>query len=288
VARSSLPPRTPGPGEDPLPQAWGPFRLQRRLHRDWTHVLYAAEEIATSASVAVMVCHGEDESRSVPPFAAVERRTDKLRMVRHESLLPVVAAGEVEGRSYVRVEPVEGTRLGVQRGLEPDVAWSDVCAGMAGIAEAVGALHEHGLLLMAMSASDIVRRPDGRFVQHSFGLACPLQAPLRDNEVLGRPLWMSPEMILGGRTKPGAANDIYQVGAVLYSLLTGQPPFQSDNLQDLIRSILSKRPRPPRRFNREIPRALDRLVLKCLAKEPNKRFSSAGELALALHELGAP
>lgn len=266
MARSSPPPSFPDDGDDQLPLAWGPFRLQRKLHVGWTHTLYAAEEIATGQSVALMRAAGQAPSGSVPTPADVRSRVDRLRAIRHDNLVSIHTSGDVDGRPYVQLEPVAGPRLGEELKRETRLAPPLVCAGMGGIAEAVGALHAHGIFLKVMEPSDIVHASDGRFVQHEFGLACPFQAAREDSEALGRPLWMSPEQMLGVRAEDGVPTDIYQLGVVLYRLLTGQWPFQTDSLHDLMRSTLSKRPASLRRFSKMIPRALDRVVLRCLKK----------------------
>src|SRR6185295_18870173 len=150
-------------------------------------------------------------------------------------------------------------------------------------AEAIHYAHEQGILhrdlkpsnVLIDSATDQPRITD-------FGLAKRLNGESSltlTGQVLGSPNFMPPEQAGSGQGKIGRASDVYGLGAILYYLLTARPPFQADSLEGIVAQVVRSEPLTPRALNGAVPRDLETICLKCLAKEPQKRYATAGELA---------
>src|SRR6478752_8522333 len=153
---------------------------------------------------------------------------------------------------------------------------------IAKVARIVHYAHEHGILHRDIKPGNILLDKNGEPHLTDFGLARLVEAESTVTgtlEVLGTPSYMAPEQAAGETTKLGKATDVYGLGAVLYQLLTGQPPFAGGTTYETIKLLLDTEPRPPRSLNSKIDRELSTICLKCLEKNPKRRYSSA--LALA-------
>ena len=142
--------------------------------------------------------------------------------------------------------------------------------------------HEHGILHRDIKPGNILLDQSGEPHLTDFGLARLVETEstvTRTKEVLGTPSYMAPEQAVGETGKLTSATDVYGLGAVLYQLLTGQPPFAGGTTYETIRLLLDKEPRPPRQLNPKIDRDLSAICLKCLEKEPARRYASAELLA---------
>ncbi len=142
--------------------------------------------------------------------------------------------------------------------------------------------HEHGILHRDIKPGNILLDQKGEPHLTDFGLARLVETEstvTRTKEVLGTPSYMAPEQAVGETTKLTSATDVYGLGAVLYQLLTGQPPFAGGTTYETVKLLLETEPRPPRLLNPKIDRDLSTICLKCLEKDPKRRYSSA--LALA-------
>src|SRR5258707_6642784 len=153
---------------------------------------------------------------------------------------------------------------------------------IAKLARTVHHAHEHGILHRDIKPGNILLDTKGEPHLTDFGLARLIEAEstvTRTREVLGTPSYMAPEQAAGETTKLGKATDVYGLGAVLYQLLTNHPPFAGGTTYETIRLLLNTEPRKPRALNPKIDRELSTICLKCLEKDPKRRYSSA--LALA-------
>src|SRR5262249_42860744 len=153
---------------------------------------------------------------------------------------------------------------------------------VAKVARTVHYAHEHGILHRDIKPGNILLDKVGEPNLTDFGLARLVESEstvTRTIEVLGTPSYMAPEQAAGNNTKPTTATDVYGLGAVLYQLLTGHPPFAGGTTYETIKLLLETEPRPPRLWNPKVDRDLSTICVKCLEKDPTRRYSSASALA---------
>jgi hypothetical protein len=152
---------------------------------------------------------------------------------------------------------------------------------MADVADALEYAHAHGVIHRDIKPANLLLAPDGRLSVNDFGLARVLEQPgmTMTGEFVGTPAYMSPEQIAAGRTPLDHRTDIYSLGATLYELLTLRPPFAGERRDQVLAQILHKEPVPPRKVNRRVPVDLETICLKCLEKDPDRRYPTAKALA---------
>lgn len=157
----------------------------------------------------------------------------------------------------------------------------EVATMIADVAEALDHAHEHGVIHRDIKPSNLLLGPDGRLSINDFGLARMLEQPgmTVSGEFVGSPLYMSPEQITAGRVAIDHRTDIYSLGATLYELLTGQPPFPGQSRDQVLSQILHKEPSSPRKLDRKVPVDLDTICMKAIDKDPDRRYQTAGQLA---------
>jgi hypothetical protein len=154
-------------------------------------------------------------------------------------------------------------------------------AMIAEVADALHHAHQHGVTHRDIKPSNLLLSSDGRLSVTDFGLARMLERPgmTVTGEFVGTPAYMSPEQVTAGRIPVDHRTDVYSLGATLYELLTLQPPFQADGRDRLLAMVVQKEPKAPRSLDLKIPRDLETICLKCLEKDPDRRYQSAKELA---------
>src|SRR5438046_5136346 len=196
-------------------------------------------------------------------------------------IVPIYEVGERDGACYFSMGLVEGGQLDAVVKREP-IPIRHAAELIAKLARTVSYAHEHGILHRDIKPGNILL--DAKDEPHltDFGLARLVETEstvTRTREVLGTPSYMAPEQAVGNKAHLTSATDVYGLGAVLYQLLTGQPPFAGGTTYETIRLLLEREPRQPRFLNPKVDRDLSAICLKCLEKDPQRRYSSA--LALA-------
>jgi serine/threonine-protein kinase len=220
------------------------------------------------------------------------REAEAVAALQHPGIVQVHDAGEVEGRPYFTMELLEGGNLAdrIQGVPKPP---RHAAAMVATLAEAVQAAHECGIVHRDLKPGNILMTVSGTPKVTDFGLARWLDGRedlTISGALVGTPSYMAPEQARGNKVAIGPATDIYALGAILYELLTGRPPFRSDTASATLHQVVNEEPVPPRQLNPRVPRDAQTICLKCLHKEPHKRYASAQALAedLRRFERGEP
>jgi serine/threonine-protein kinase len=193
----------------------------------------------------------------------------------------IYEVGEHEGRPFFSLEFVPGGSLADKlRGVpQPPPAAAPLVETLA---QAIHVAHQHGIVHRDLKPANVLLAADGTPRISDFGLAKQLgtgPGQTQTGAILGTPSYMAPEQA-GGRSRTlGPAADIYALGALLYEMLTGRPPFMGETALDTMQQVLNQEPVPPRQLQPKVPRDLETICLKCLSKEPARRYASALDLA---------
>jgi WD40 repeat protein len=266
-----------------LPRAFGEYELLQEIARGGMGVVFRAEQRKLNRTVALkMILSGH-----LAGTGAIERFQREARAaanLEHAGIVPIFEVGEIDGQHYFTMQLVSGGSLQEQLRdgpLPPRTAARLVLQ----VAEAVQYAHERGIIHRDIKPHNVLlsgpRLDEAIPKLTDFGLARFVSGSgiTASGEALGTPSYMPPEQAAGQIDQISPRSDVYSLGALLYSLLTGRPPFQSADLYQILRQVREAEPVPPRQLNPEVPRDLETVWLQCLRKEPSRRYDSAQEMA---------
>lgn len=265
------------PPED-RPEAIGRFRIVGPLGEGGFGSVYRAYDPELDRTVALKVPRSGH-------FGAGERKrflreARSAAGLKHPGIVPVHEIGHEDGVPYIVSELIDGSTLDAWcRSARP--AFREMAELVARIADALAYAHRRKIVHRDVKPGNILIDRSGRPHLTDFGLARRDGADgslTLDGQILGTPAYMAPEQACGSNETTGARADVYSLGVVFYEMLTGGLPFQGD-AGTLLHQAVHARPRPPRRVNGRIPRDLEKIVLRCLAKQPGRRYATAAELA---------
>jgi serine/threonine-protein kinase len=273
-----------GASPPPLPTSEMPricgYDVQGVLGRGGMGVVYKAWHLRLNRPVALkMLLAG--------PYAGPEERERFLREAEaiaglcHANIVQVHDVGDLDGRPYFTMEYVEGGSLAQKLAGTPQPG-SQAAALLAAIAGAIQVAHQSGIVHRDLKPANILLMPDGTPKVTDFGLARRLEGDggLTVTGVpMGTPSYMAPEQARGQRDAIGPATDVYALGAILYEMLTGRPPFRAETAAVTLQQVVAEDPVSPSRLNARVPCDLETICLKCLHKEPGLRYGSAAGLA---------
>jgi serine/threonine protein kinase len=258
----------------------GDYELLEEVGRGGQGVVFRARQKSLDRTVALKVI-SLGQWASEAHLKRFRREAGAAASLDHPSIVPIYEVGEREGSCYFSMKFVEGGQLDEVVRRTP-LSIRQAAELIAKVARTVHYAHEHGILHRDIKPGNILLDKDGEPHLTDFGLARLLDTQssvTRTIEVLGTPSYMAPEQAAGNNIAISRNTDVYGLGAVLYQLLTGQPPFAGGTTYETIRLLRDTEPRQPRLLNRKIDRDLSTICLKCLEKDPKGRYSSA--LALA-------
>ncbi|HVS37256.1 MAG TPA: SUMF1/EgtB/PvdO family nonheme iron enzyme [Gemmataceae bacterium] len=271
----------------PIPNVPG-YEILAELGRGGMGVVYKARQLSLNRLVALkMILAGS--YASADGLARFRREAEAVASLQHPNIVQIHEVGECVGAPYITLEYVEGGTLAQQLGGAPQPA-QQAAATAETLAWAVESAHRRGVAHRDLKPANVLVAADGVLKITDFGLAKRMEddaGHTRSGEVVGTPSYMAPEQAQGRRKKCGSACDVYALGAILYEMLTGRPPFRAPTAMETLLQVLSDDPVPPRRLQPKTPRDLETICLKCLQKDPARRYTSAGALAEDLRRFQA-
>eukprot|EP00913_Durusdinium_trenchii_P010879 g10208.t1 len=258
---------------------FGDYEILHEIARGGMGVVYKARQTKLNRIVALKMIKagelaGDEDIRRFQVEAEAAARLD------HPHIVPIHEIGEDNGRHYFSMGFVDGAGLDAKLKDGP-LDGRETAELMKNIVDAVHYAHENGVVHRDLKPGNILIDADGNPRITDFGLAKSTgtdSSLTATGNILGTPSYMPPEQAAGRTDEIGPLSDVYSLGAVLYCLLTGRPPFQSANVIDTLKQVLENDPVPPKQLNPTIDTDLETICLKCLEKEPARRYATAAEL----------
>jgi WD40 repeat protein/tRNA A-37 threonylcarbamoyl transferase component Bud32 len=263
------------------------YEILEELGRGAMGVVYKARQLALNRLVALKMViagsHASPEQRE-----RFQAEAQGLARLAHPHIVQIYEVGEAGGQPYFSLELVEGGNLDRKLTGTP-MAARQAAALVETLARAVHHAHQKGVLHRDLKPANVLLTLDGtpkiadfglvKFVAGEAGQAVARTAGTRSGAIIGTPSYMAPEQAGAKGHSVGPAADVWALGAILYECLTGRPPFRAETPLDIIRQVLHEEPVPPARLQPGLPRDLDTICLKCLQKDPRKRYAGGDALA---------
>ncbi len=259
---------------------FGDYKIEGEIARGAMGIVYRAEQTSLKRTVALKMIRGAvlagDED-----VARFHVEAEAAASLDHPNIVPIYEIGEHEGQQYFSMKLIEGGTL-TDRMEELRRDPRAAVKLMATVARAIHAAHQRSILHRDIKPRNILIDEEGEPHVTDFGLAKQLESNSSmtvSGQIMGTPFYMPPEQAQGGARELTTEADIYSLGAVLYHVLTGELPHKGDSLMDTLKLVVEKEPKAPMAVDSSIDRDLETIVLKCLDKDPAKRYPSANELA---------
>jgi WD40 repeat protein len=263
-----------------LPSSFGDYELLELIAAGGMGIVCKARQKSLDREVAVKLIRlGPWVSRS--DLRRFQREAEAAAQLDHPSIVPVHEVGRVGDQPFFSMRLMEGGSL---EGLIGQLVGDPRAAGrlVLPIAQAVHHAHQHGILHRDLKPANVLLDAEGRPCVADFGLARSLEGEstlTQHGSIVGTPSYMAPEQAAGSAGNATIASDVYGLGAILYALITGQPPFRAKTPIETLRQVIDQEPVSPRAINFRVDRDLEAICLKALDKQPKRRYTAASALA---------
>jgi WD40 repeat protein len=270
------PPGRPAPA---FPDGLPGFDVLGEIGRGGMGVVYKARQVHLNRPVALKVILAGPLA-GPHSLARFRREAEAVARLQHPNIVQIYEVGEHGGWLYLALELVDGPNL-AQRCAGAARPPREAAALVDTLARAIHHAHQRGVIHRDLKPANVLLTRDGTPKVTDFGLAKAVgdDALTRTGGVVGTPGYMAPEQADGDPTRVGPAADVYALGAIFYELLTGRPPFSGETPLRVLRRVVAEEPTPPRRLTPSTPRDLETICLKCLQKDPARRYATAEALA---------
>jgi tRNA A-37 threonylcarbamoyl transferase component Bud32 len=268
------------PSADWATTSFGDYDLLEEIGRGGMGVVCKARQRSLNRHVALKLLR-RDRWAEAADAQRFRNEPEMVAQLDHPHIVPIYEVGEHESRLFFSMKLIDGGSLAEQLGRFPAEPRS-AARLVAEVARAVHHAHQRGILHRDLKPSNVLLDHDGQPHVVDFGLAKRIEADAsltQSGALVGTPNYMAPEQTTGQRGAVTTATDVYGLGAVLYVLVTGGPPFKGEDVLATLVQVREREPRPPSRVNRKVDRDLETICLKCLDKEPGRRYGSATEVA---------
>jgi tetratricopeptide (TPR) repeat protein len=256
------------------------YEILGELGRGGMGVVYKAWQKGLDRTVALkMVLAGGHASAAELARFRIEGQA--VARLQHPNIVQIYEVGEKENCPYFSLEYVDGGSLDRKIAKEPLTA-AQAARMVQVLADAMDCAHRRGIIHRDLKPANVLLTADGTPKITDFGLAKRFEedtGQTRTGAIMGTPSYMAPEQAEGKTQELGPPADIYSLGAILYDLVTGRPPFRGESVLDTLHQVRSIEPVPPSRLQVSLPRDLETICLKCLRKDPVKRYATSAELA---------
>lgn len=271
------------PGVTVLPVAFGDYELVEEIGRGGMGVVYRANQKSLGRTVAIKMLLRRDLATAAD-LSRFRSEAEAAAQLDHPGIVSIFEVGECNGHPFYSMQLIEGTTL-AKRLLQGPLPARESATMLAKVADAVHAAHVRGVLHRDLKPSNILIDVAGEPYVSDFGLAKRLEAEesvTHTGAILGTPCYMSPEQAAGSRGDVGPTSDVWSLGAILYQMLVGRPPFQAASPMDTLLAVLESDPPVPRSIDRMVDRDLEMIALKTLQKPQELRYATAAGMAADL------
>lgn len=260
------------------------YQILSELGRGGMGIVYRAIQLRAHREVALKVVRAGEQAQA-EDLARFRGEAEAVARLQHPHVVAMYDVGEHEGQPFFSMEFCpRGSLATAMRGVQWPLR--QAAEMLRKIALGVAAAHAAGIVHRDLKPQNVLLTADGEPKVSDFGLAKQLFQAGTDQRgltetgaVLGTPTYMAPEQAFGGSKRVGPEADVYSLGAILYELLAGRPPFVGQSAMDIIVQVVGEEPIPLRRLRKDVPRDLEFVCLKCLEKDPQRRYHSAESLA---------
>ncbi|MFI5454652.1 MAG: protein kinase [Isosphaerales bacterium] len=269
--------RKPAPEDSP---AIPGYDVLQRLGEGGMGVVYKARHHGLKRLVALKMIRGGSQARA-DQFLRFRKEAEAVARLRHPNIIQIYDIGEAAGLPFVALELLDGGGLDDHLAGTPQPG-NQTAELMVTLARAVHVAHQAGIVHRDLKPTNVLYTSDGVPKITDFGLAKRIDSDdgqTESGQIMGSPSYMAPEQARGHSRNVGPPADVYALGAILYDMLTGRPPFKAETPLETVRQVLDDDPVTPSRLVPRVPRDLETICLKCLHKDPAKRYESAEAMA---------